>query len=112
MTDPKIRYGRVTTRTVEELKAIVGDRFVIFGDAEKLEPYSHDEVADKHYAHLPEAVVRTATAEEIISFCKEKLTAYKVPKLIEFRDSLPKSAVGKVLRKVLRAEEEEKKKKG
>ncbi len=55
---------------------------------------------------------QTATAEEMISFCKEKLTAYKVPKQIEFRESLPKSAVGKVLRKVLRAEEEEKKKKG
>ena len=55
---------------------------------------------------------QTATAEEMINFCKEKLTAYKVPKMIEFRESLPKSAVGKVLRKVLRAEEEEKKKKG
>jgi long-chain acyl-CoA synthetase len=55
---------------------------------------------------------QTATAEELINFCKEKLAAYKVPKLIEFRESLPKSAVGKVLRKVLRAEEEEKKKKG
>jgi len=54
---------------------------------------------------------QTATAEEMISFCKEKLTAYKVPKMVEFRESLPKSAVGKVLRKVLRAEEEEKKKK-
>ena len=55
---------------------------------------------------------QTATAEEMINFCKEKLTAYKIPKLIEFQESLPKSAVGKVLRKVLRAEEEEKKKKG
>jgi long-chain acyl-CoA synthetase len=55
---------------------------------------------------------QTATAEEMINFCKEKLTAYKVPKMVEFRESLPKSAVGKVLRKVLRAEEEEKKKKG
>ena len=54
---------------------------------------------------------QTATEEEIIAFCKEKLAAYKVPKMIEFRESLPKSAVGKVLRKVLRAEEEEKKKK-
>jgi long-chain acyl-CoA synthetase len=52
-----------------------------------------------------------ATAEEIINFCKEKLAAYKVPKMVEFRDSLPKSAIGKVLRKVLRAEEEAKKKK-
>jgi long-chain acyl-CoA synthetase len=51
-----------------------------------------------------------ATEDEIISFCKEKLAAYKVPKLVEFRDALPKSAIGKILRKVLRAEEEAKKK--
>ncbi|HDQ04009.1 MAG TPA: long-chain fatty acid--CoA ligase [Deltaproteobacteria bacterium] len=48
------------------------------------------------------------TEEEIINFCKEKLVAYKVPKLIEFRDSIPKSAVGKILRKILREEEETK----
>jgi len=53
----------------------------------------------------------TATAEEIVAFCKEKLAAYKVPKLVEFRESLPKSAIGKVLRKILREEEEAKKKK-
>lgn len=52
-----------------------------------------------------------ATADEIIAFCREKLAAYKVPRIIEFRDALPKSAVGKVLRKILRAEEEAKKKK-
>ena len=50
------------------------------------------------------------TEKDVIAFCKEKLVAYKVPKLIEFRDSLPQSAVGKVLRKVLREEEEAKKK--
>ncbi len=49
---------------------------------------------------------QTATAEEIIEFCKDKLAPYKRPKSIEFRVDLPKSAVGKVLRKVLRAEEE------
>ena len=48
------------------------------------------------------------TEEEIISFCKEKLVAYKVPKIVEFRDSIPKSAVGKILRKMLREEEEAK----
>jgi len=47
----------------------------------------------------------TATEDEIKEFCREKLTAYKVPKLVEFRDTLPKSAVGKVLRKILREEE-------
>ncbi len=46
-----------------------------------------------------------ASEEEIIAFCKVKLTAYKVPKLIEFREAVPKSPVGKILRKVLRDEE-------
>ncbi len=50
----------------------------------------------------------TATAEEIITYCKEKLAPYKVPKLIEFRSELPKSAVGKLLRRKLVEEEREK----
>ena len=40
--------------------------------------------------------------QEIIQFCKQRLAAYKVPKIIEFTDSLPKSAVGKILRRELR----------
>jgi long-chain acyl-CoA synthetase len=47
----------------------------------------------------------TATAEEIIRFCKEQLSKFKVPKEIEFREQLPKTLVGKVLRRVLRDEE-------
>ena len=47
----------------------------------------------------------TASAEEIIDFCKTKLAIYKVPKAVEFRDDLPKSAVGKILRTILRDEE-------
>jgi long-chain acyl-CoA synthetase len=47
----------------------------------------------------------TATPEEIIGFCREQLAAYKAPKLVELRDSLPQSAVGKVLRRMLRDEE-------
>ncbi len=43
--------------------------------------------------------------EEIIQFCRERLAAYKVPRIVEFRDELPKSAVGKILRRVLREEE-------
>jgi long-chain acyl-CoA synthetase len=52
-----------------------------------------------------------ATEEEIIKFCKEKLVAYKVPKLVEFRDAILKSAVGKIFRKILRDEEIKKKSK-
>jgi long-chain acyl-CoA synthetase len=50
------------------------------------------------------------TEDEIISFCKEKLAVYKVPKSVEFRTELPKSTIGKVLRKILREEEEAKSK--
>jgi long-chain acyl-CoA synthetase len=47
----------------------------------------------------------TATAEEIIAFCTNELSKFKVPREIEFRDQLPKTLVGKVLRRVLRDEE-------
>ncbi|WP_018690688.1 long-chain-fatty-acid--CoA ligase FadD [Algicola sagamiensis] len=42
--------------------------------------------------------------EEVINHCREKLTAYKVPKLVEFRDELPKTNVGKILRRALKDE--------
>lgn len=42
------------------------------------------------------------TEKEVIDFCRKNLTAYKVPRLVEFRTDLPKSPVGKILRKDLR----------
>jgi long-chain acyl-CoA synthetase len=45
---------------------------------------------------------KTATEEEIRKFCKEKMAVYKVPTTVEFVDSLPKTMVGKVLRRELR----------
>jgi long-chain acyl-CoA synthetase len=45
-----------------------------------------------------------AAAEEIIEFCRQNLARFKVPTLVEFRNELPKSHVGKVLKKVLREE--------
>jgi long-chain acyl-CoA synthetase len=44
------------------------------------------------------------TEEELVSFARQELTGYKVPKNIEFRDELPKSNVGKILRRELRDE--------
>jgi long-chain acyl-CoA synthetase len=38
---------------------------------------------------------------ELRDYCRERLAAYKVPKTVEFRDSLPKSNVGKILRREL-----------
>lgn len=46
------------------------------------------------------------TQEEIIAYCKENMTGYKVPKAVEFRDELPKSNVGKILRRLLKESEE------
>jgi long-chain acyl-CoA synthetase len=46
-----------------------------------------------------------ATEEDVLAFCKERLAAYKTPKAVEFREELPKSAVGKLLRRVLVDEE-------
>ena len=45
-----------------------------------------------------------ATEQEILDFCKERLAGYKRPRSVEFRDSLPTSPVGKVLRRVLKEE--------
>ncbi len=62
----------------------------------------------KAYVVLKEG--ETATEEEIIAFCRENLAPYKVPKFVEFRTDLPKTMVGKILRRVL--VEEDKKKMG
>ncbi|NOZ49160.1 MAG: long-chain fatty acid--CoA ligase [Chloroflexi bacterium] len=60
----------------------------------------------KAYVVLKEG--EKATAEEIIEFCKKNLAPYKVPKQVEFRSELPKSMVGKFLRRVLVEEEKQK----
>ncbi len=52
----------------------------------------------------------TATEDEILAYCKENMAGYKRPRFIEFREELPVSAVGKVLRRVLRDEELKKEK--
>ena len=57
----------------------------------------------KAYIVLKEGV--TADSTEIIQYCREQLSKFKVPKEVEFRDQLPKTLVGKVLRRVLRDEE-------
>ena len=58
--------------------------------------------------HVKVCVVRdlqsanTVSSEEVLAFARENLAAYKVPKIVEFIDELPKSAVGKILRRELR----------
>jgi long-chain acyl-CoA synthetase len=48
------------------------------------------------------------TKEEIIEHCRQHLTGYKIPKRVEFREDLPKTNVGKILRRVLREENDAK----
>lgn len=70
-------------------------------------------VADPYRGETVKAFVvlkegQAAGEEEIINYCKQKLAVYKVPRLVEFRESLPKTAVGKMLRRKLQEEEREK----
>ncbi len=65
------------------------------------DPYRGETV--KVYIVLKEG--QSATEEEIIDFCKKKMAKYKIPTLVEFRKELPKTLVGKVLRRALREEE-------
>ncbi len=46
------------------------------------------------------------TKDELLAHCREHLTGYKVPKIVEFREELPKTNVGKILRRALREEQE------
>jgi len=58
----------------------------------------------KAFAVLKEDV-KGVSAYDLLKWCRERLASYKVPQYIEFRDMLPKSKVGKLLRRELRAEE-------
>ncbi|GAF70333.1 unnamed protein product, partial [marine sediment metagenome] len=77
--------------------------------------YTHEKVLDTAVIGAPDKSQREAvkafvvlkegessSAKEIVDFCREHLSPYKVPRFVEFVDSLPKSATGKVLRKELR----------
>jgi len=70
------------------------------------DPYRGETV--KAYVILKEG--QTATEEEIIEFCRGKMAKYKVPTAVEFRTQLPKTTVGKILRRILVEEEKEKQK--
>jgi acyl-CoA synthetase (AMP-forming)/AMP-acid ligase II len=66
-------------------------------------------IPDEYWGEIVKAVLvlkkgEQTTEEEIIEYCREKLASYKKPSVVEFRDSLPKNAMQKVLKTVLREE--------
>ena len=104
---------------VERIKdMIIASGFNIYPREVEEVLYRHPAVAEAAVVGLPDAyrgetvaafIVLKAgfkaseeTKQDILQFSKQELTAYKVPKRIEFRDTLPKSLVGKVLRRELR----------
>ncbi|MEB1807555.1 MAG: long-chain fatty acid--CoA ligase [Bacillaceae bacterium] len=72
-------------------------------------------VPDPYRGETVKAVIvlkqgKTADEQEMMKYCQKNLAAYKVPKIIEFRNELPKTSVGKILRRTLREEHQEDKK--
>ena len=60
--------------------------------------------AVKAFVVLKEEFQGKVVAADIIAFCKDKIADYKAPRVVEFRDALPKSSVGKILRRELRGQ--------
>jgi long-chain acyl-CoA synthetase len=111
-------YFKIVDRKKDMI--IVGGFNVYPRDVEEV-LYQHPKVMEAVVAGIPDPksgeIVKayvvlkqgeTATLAEIIKFCEDKLTGYKRPKVVEFRDSLPKTMVGKILRRQLVEEEKQK----
>ncbi|GAB2655266.1 long-chain fatty acid--CoA ligase [Gordonia jinhuaensis] len=100
-------------RIVDRLKDLIirGGYNVYPGEVEEV-LYSHPEVVeaavvgvpDPHYGEEVAAVVVTTpgsaiTADDISAWCRERLSAYKIPRIIDFTDALPKGSTGKILKR-------------
>ncbi len=83
---------------------------VLYDHPQVLEAAVYGVADEKRGENVKAAIVlkpgATATEQEIIDFCKQQLAAYKVPKIIQFQQELPKSLIGKVLRRVLREQDQ------
>jgi long-chain acyl-CoA synthetase len=108
-------YFQIVDRTKD---LIIAGGFNVYPREVEEVLYKHPKVEDVSVVGVPDSylgeVVKAfvvlrpgeeATTEEIRSFAKERLAAYKVPRVVEFRDELPKTLIGKVLRRALVEEE-------
>lgn len=97
--------------------AIVGGYNVFPSEIDEV-LYEHPKVADAVALSIPHRTKgevlkayivpkagETLTSNEILTFCRQKLASYKIPRNIEFREELPRTMMGKVLRRALREEE-------
>ena len=88
--------------------ARVGDRWTLLVVAALLEgPKRFNELQDELDGIAPNVLssrLKALTEQTLIKHCRESLTGYKVPKRVYFRDELPKTNVGKILRRALRDE--------
>ena len=106
-----------TTIVQRKKDMIIVDGFNVYPSEVEAVLYLHPDVRlaavigipDSYHGEVVKAAVAlkdgaTATADDLVAHCKTSLAPYKVPKQVEIRDTLPMSAVGKILYRVLRDE--------
>ena len=86
-----------------EVEAVIKQHPVVADAAVVGVPDAMRDEAIKAYVILQDG--GSATAEEIIEFCRERLSKFRVPEAVEFRDKFPRTSIGKIQKHILRAEE-------
>ncbi len=97
----------VYPREIDEV--LLEHPYILEAVAVGIEDETRGEAIKAYVVLKPEASMSRA---DVMTWCRKKLASYKVPRLVEFRDELPKTIVGKVLRRALREEEEQKRAQG
>ena len=107
-----LRHFSVADPTISEDATVEGDAWAI--EAKGAQTVRLFEVPDPDVGERIKSFVvvrqdvKGVGGQELIRWCKDRLAPYEVPQYVEFRDMLPKSKAGKLLRRELRAEEQRK----
>ncbi len=104
-TEPWIRSSTRAIRiSASEIEAVLQEHPAVVGACVVGIP--DEKVGERIKAYVVlKADIKGITGYDLIKWCRKNLVAYKVPQYIEFRDMLPKSKVGKLLRREIRDEE-------